>query len=299
MKRTRTFHQLFIGATCLILFASCNHGNQVSDAYGNFEAQEVIVSAQSQGVLIYLYLDEGKLLEKNQLVGKIDTIPFNIKENQLRAQLTVSQAKLQNLETQLRVQEVQRINLAREVDRIRKLYEDQAATQKQVDDMQGQLDVLDRQIDATRSQQGIIRGEKEVIFAQLAEVNNQLEKCSIINPIKGTVLEKYSEPGELVVPGKSIYKIANLDEMELKVYVSGSQLPEIKIGDSVTVIIDDPETETRQLSGTISWISDEVEFTPKIIQTREERVSMVYAVKVMVKNDGRLKIGMPGEVRFK
>lgn len=277
---------------------SCGKSSQQSDAYGNFESDEIIVSAQSQGILNQLYLNEGDMLKKGQVAGIIDTSTVILKKNQLAAQQYVMQARLKNLEAQLAVQDEQRNNLVREVERIEKLFMDKAATKQQYDDIQGKLNVLDSQTDALRSQKSIILGEHSVLMAQLAEADNMLEKCKIINPVNGTVLEKYVESGELVIPGKAIYKIADISEMELKVYVSGAQLPAIAIGDTATVLIDSANGATQHLTGTVSWISSEVEFTPKIIQTREERVNMVYAVKLRVSNDGRLKIGMPGEVVF-
>jgi HlyD family secretion protein len=161
--------------------------------------------------------------------------------------------------------------MVREVERIEKLLSEKAATQQQYDDIQGKLSVLDSQTEAIRSQRNIILGENSVLLAQLAEVEDLIEKCRIINPVTGTVLEKYVEAGELVVPGKALYKIADISEMELKVYVSGSQLPDIAIGDSATVLIDSKDGSMQGLAGKVAWISSEVEFTPKIIQTREER----------------------------
>ncbi len=158
---------------------------------------------------------------------------------------------------------------------------------------------MDMQTEALRTQKNIIAGERSVLMAQIEDVKNLQEKCRIFNPIKGIVLEKYAEANELVSPGKALYKIANMGKMELKVYVSGEQLPSIAIGDSADVMIDSTGGNLHKIPGIVSWISSQVEFTPKIIQTREERVNMVYAVKVSVNNDGRLKIGMPGEVIFR
>jgi HlyD family secretion protein len=300
MKTTINSKVLYSGIflAILIFLASCGKSNRKADAFGNFEAEEVIVSAQSQGILSFLDVKEGDLLEKDKLIGKIDTtVPF-IKREQLMAQNSVIAARLQNLEAQLKVQDEQRINLVREVKRLEKLFSDGAATQQQYDDIVGKLKVLDSQTEAIRSQKNIIHGERSVLSAQLDEVSNMLEKCRIESPISGTVLEKYAEAGELVSPGKSLFKIANTGEMELKIYVSGAQLPSIAIGDTVDVMIDNYDETLQTLKGSVCWISSEVEFTPKIIQTREERVNMVYAVKIRVSNDGRLKIGMPGEVVF-
>jgi len=294
-------HKMFYPAAILvfILAVSCGKDGPQADAYGNFEADVVIVSAQSQGILTSLELDEGSVLKKNQLVGHIDSSTITIKKDQLRAQKTVIQARLKNLDAQIKVQEEQRINLVREVNRVEKLLKEEAATPQQYDDIQGKLKVLDTQTEALHSQKNIILAESTVLAAQIDEINNQLNKCRIIGPLEGTVLEKYVEVNELVSPGKALFKIANIEKMELKVFVSGAQLPFIAIGDSVDVLIDNTGASLQALPGKVSWISSQVEFTPKIIQTREERINMVYAIKVRVNNDGRLKIGMPGEVIFK
>ncbi len=282
-----------------LIIVSCGKNEPGADAFGNFEADEVMVSAQLQGILTSLELDEGSVLKRDQLVGHIDSTTLCIKKDQLLAQKTVIQARFKNLDAQLKVQEEQRINLVREVSRIEKLLKEEAATPQQYDDIQGKLKVLDTQTEALQSQKDIILAESSVLAAQIDEINNQLGKCRIINPLEGTVLEKYVEANELVSPGKALFKIANIDIMELKVFVSGEQLPSISIGDSVDVLIDNTDAGLQILSGKVSWISSQVEFTPKIIQTREERINMVYAIKVRVNNDGRLKIGMPGEVMFK
>lgn len=300
MKKFIHHKMLFPAALLVFLLAlACGKNWPQADAFGNFEADEVLVSAQSQGILTSLDLDEGSVLKKDQLVGHIDSSTISIKKDQLKAQKSVIQARLKNLDAQFKVQEEQRINLVREVNRIEKLMKEEAATPQQYDDIQGKLRVLDTQTETLLSQKSIILAESSVLAVQIDEINNQLEKCRIINPMEGTVLEKYVEANELVSPGKALFKIANIAMMELKVFVSGAQLPSISIGDSVDVLIDDTGTRLQTMPGTVSWISSQVEFTPKIIQTREERINMVYAVKVRVNNDGRLKIGMPGEVIFK
>jgi HlyD family secretion protein len=298
MKKILKFRVL-MAILCLLMpfFASsCSRNDHEADAFGNFEADEVMVSAQSQGMLLFLNAEEGSRLEKGQLVGKIDTAVPLLKKEQLMAQYKVINARLLNLDAQLKVQEEQRVNLVREVNRTERLYKESAATQQQYDDLIGKLNLLDLQTEALRSQKGIILGEQSLINAQLDEVLNMLEKCNVTSPLTGTVLEKYAEAGELVTPGKALIKMANTGEMELKVFVSGAQLPEIAIGDTVNIFIDN--RNNKALKGLVSWISSQVEFTPKIIQTREERVNMVYAVKIRVSNDGQLKIGMPGEAVF-
>lgn len=290
---------LFLFACISILAYGCRSGNSEADAYGNFEADEIIVSARSQGVLQSLGIDEGSNVEKDIIVGYIDSTDAWLKRGQLLAQLSVISSRIRNTDAQLQVQNEQRNNLQTEVDRLEKLLRDNAATRQQWDEITGRLRVLDSQIEATRTQKNIIQGEQNVLKTQLDEIDHMLEKCRISSPITGTVLEKYTNAGELVTPGKALFKVANLEEMILRVYVSGSQLASVKIGDSVNVRIDGPEGDLQHLPGVISWISSQVEFTPKIIQTREERVNMVYAVKIRVRNDGRLKIGMPGEAEWK
>ena len=283
----------------LILITSCHNNNDRSDAYGNFEATTVTVSAQGQGEVRSFLPDEGSKLKEGQQVGLIDTFSLYLKKKQLIAQKAVVHSNSSSILSQIKVQEEQMAVLKKQQNRIKKMFGDSAATQQQLDDINGKVDVLEAQMESVKAQNDAALRQLEVINTQVQQINDQISKCKIINPINGTVLEKYIEPGELAVPGKALYKIADLDEMELKVYVSGAQLPSVKIGEPVTVIFDKNAEENQQLPGTISWIASEFEFTPKIIQTKEERVNMVYAVKVRVKNDGRLKIGMPGEIKFK
>ena len=204
-----------------------------------------------------------------------------------------------DVEGQIAVQQQQKTNLLVEKVRLTRLLKDKAATPKQLDDINGAINLVDRQISAIKTQNADIIQEQEVMERQIAQVNESLNKCHILNPLSGTVLVKYAEPGEITLPGKILYKIANLSELELKVYISGDQLPSIKIGQKVDVLVDNDKTSNRKLEGTVSWISQKAEFTPKIIQTKEERVDLVYAVKVRVPNDGSLKIAMPGEVNFR
>lgn len=283
--------------TMAIAFLSgCNSSGGRSDAYGNFETTEIIVSAQSQGILLSLDIDEGSIAEKGKIVGIIDSSTSWLKKEQLLAQRSVIRSRLNNIDAQMIVQKEQRTNLENEIRRIDNLIRENAATQQQWDDITGKLRVHDSQTEAISSQKNIIISELAVLEAQVNEVENLIEKCRIKSPVSGTILEKYAEAGELVSPGKALFKVANMDYMELRVYISGSQLSSIVIGDSVAVRIDGLNNSIESISGTVSWIASRVEFTPKIIQTKEERVNMVYAVKIRVKNDGRLKIGMPGEV---
>jgi len=212
--------------------------------------------------------------------------------------LVASETKKQNVAAQINVYKEQKKNVSITQQRITKMFDDKAATQQQVDDINGQMNVLDKQISATNTQFQLIGTEMEVIKRQIDLLNEQLGKCRIISPAKGTVLETYLENGELATPGKPVLKMADLSNLELKVYVSGAQLSKVKLGGDVKVLIDADAKEMQSLTGKITWISSESEFTPKIIQTKEERVKLMYAIKVLVPNDGRLKIGMPGEVVF-
>jgi HlyD family secretion protein len=281
-----------------LLLSACSGKDDRSDAYGNFEVNDVMVSAESTGKLLLFNVEEGKKMPANELVAVIDTTDLVLKRNQLAAQQKAVSSKIENIRSQIDVQKQQIANLKTDKDRIERLLKDGAATQKQLDDINGQIDLVNRQIGSTNTQYATVQSELEVYTAQIAQVNESIRKCSIYNPSEGIVLEKFAEPFEITSFGKPLYKIANMDEMILRVYISGDQLPNIKLGQEVEVLIDQDKKTKRKMSGIVSWISETAEFTPKIIQTKEERVNMVYAVKVRVKNDGSLKIGMPGEINF-
>ena len=282
----------------LIVMASCSSSENLSDAYGNFEVDDVIVSAEANGKLILYSVDEGLQLKQGQLAGLIDTTDLVLKRNQLVAQKTAVSSNIKNLESQIEVQEQLKKNLLIDKNRVENLLKEGAATQKQMDDINGGIDLINSQIASIETQYASIIAEMDVIKTQISQVEESIKKCHIFNPIDGVVLEKYAEQSEITAFGRPLYKIANTDELILRVYISGSQLPDISIGQQVEVLVDRDEKSFRALSGEVSWISDKAEFTPKIIQTKEERVNLVYAVKVRVKNDGSLKIGMPGEINF-
>lgn len=290
--------KLQIIALILLALGACKNGEKKSDAYGNFEAIETIVSSETPGKLLVMNVKQGDQLEPGQQIAQIDTTELFLKKMQAEAQLTASATKKQNVSAQINVFTEQKKNTSITQKRISKMFADKAATQQQMDDINGQMNVIDKQIAATNTQFQLIGSEMDVIKRQLDLLNEQLGKCRIVSPIKGTVLETYLETGELATPGKPVLKMADLSSLELKVYVSGTQLPEVKLGSDVRILIDSDKKEMQNLSGKITWISSESEFTPKIIQTREERVKLMYAVKILVPNDGSLKIGMPGEVNF-
>ncbi|WP_167613354.1 HlyD family secretion protein [Maribellus sediminis] len=281
----------------LLLF-SCSNTEEKSDAFGNFEADPVIISSESAGRVLELNIDKGQTIEKGTKAALIDTVQMSLKLKQIDAQKAAVVAKRQSIQSQVSVFEEQIKNLRTNEDRIRRMLKDGAATQKQLDDITGQISVLERQIENTRTQYISVNKELEVLDAQQDATKDLLNRCTIVAPVNGTILETYIEQGEMASPGKPLFKIADLEHLTLKVYVSGAQLPKVKIGQEVIVLIDKSATENQTLSGKVDWISSEAEFTPKIIQTKEERVKLVYAVKVLVKNDGTLKIGMPGEISW-
>ena len=281
----------------LVLALACNR-NDRSDAYGNFEAIEVIVSSQANGQLIGLTIEEGMDVSLGDTIGLIDTIDLSLKKEQLISQEGVLLARLKNFDSQVLVQEQQRKNILVDKERVDNLLKDGAATQKQMDDITGGLDLLEQQILSTGVQKEAAWAEMATLESQVRQVEETISKCFIISPLTGTVLVKFAEAGEITAMGKPVCKIANLDALELKVYISGDQLPYLKIGQTVEVLIDRNQKEFTKLQGTVSWISSKAEFTPKTIQTKKERVNLVYAAKVRVPNDGTLKIGMPGEINF-
>ena len=289
----KNIHLLLI---LLWVLSACSGRNRHSDAYGNFETVEYLVSAEGQGKITDFSIEEGDRLEAGQSAGTIDTVPLVLQRDQLLAKKRTIHARREGIGTQVKVQETQREILLIELNRLEKLLEDDAATGKQMDDLQGQLRMVESQITATKAGYVTIVSEIQAVDTQIRSLDDQIQRNRIINPVQGTVLEKYVELHEMAMMGKTLYKIADLDRMILRAYISGDQLSRVRLGQTVRVIIDDPLNP--ELQGTISWISDQSEFTPKIIQTREERVNLVYALKVMVPNDGRLKIGMPGELVF-
>jgi HlyD family secretion protein len=282
----------------LVWLSSCSNNNNLSDAYGNFEAVEVTVSSESAGKIHYLNVEEGSQPDSGVIVALIDTTDLYLKKLQLLSQKKATFVKKSSVAAQVEVQQQQKANLLVEKNRISKLLADKAATPKQMDDINGAIDLADKQVESIQTQDAGITEEMEVIDRQIAQVNESIHKCYIRNPVKGTVLSKFAEAGEIAAPGRALYKIADLSVMELKVYVSGTQLPGIKQDQKVEVLIDADKNTNRKLSGVVSWISPKAEFTPKIIQTKEERVNLVYGVKIRVLNDGSLKIAMPAEVNF-
>ncbi|WP_336070371.1 HlyD family efflux transporter periplasmic adaptor subunit [Mesoflavibacter sp. CH_XMU1404-2] len=278
-----------------ISLLSCGDDNGKADGYGNFEATEITISAENNGKLMQFDVNEGEIVEKNTFLGYIDTIPLTLKREQLEVSKAVISSKSKGVLSQIAVLNSKLKTANTNKTRVENLIKDNAGTQKQLDDVTGEIDVIKQQIRSVEIQNAPVVNELKSIDVQLKQIDDQIEKSKIINPANGTVLTKYAEPNEITAFGKPLYKIADLNTMQLRVYISETQLANIKIGQEVTVKIDDADT-MKSFNGKISWIASEAEFTPKIIQTKEERVALVYAVKVDVINDGSLKIGMPAEI---
>ena len=312
MNRLRLLYPCLIA----LLLPACTEDRDTADAYGNFEAVETTVSAEATGVLQAFSVEEGEHVKAGQTIGQIDTNQLNLRKAQLLASKRAVQSRLPNVsaqlsafDQQLAVQQQQLKTLQHEQQRTQRLVAAGAATNKQLDDITAQVAVTERQIALTRQQRTAqasalntqrsgTAAETAPLAEQIKQVDDQIAKAAIVNPIGGTVTVKYAEPGEVVTYGRPLYKIAALDEITLRAYVSGNQLVTIKTGQPVKVFVDAPNDELKPYEGTLTWISDKAEFTPKVIQTKDERVNLVYALKIKVKNDGGLKIGMPGEVRF-
>lgn len=301
MTKTRLQIMPAVGAVLLLgsTLIGCGNENGESDAYGNFRATEIIISSEVSGRLMQFVVDAGDRLEAGQRVGLIDTVQAALKRTQLEASTRAVRARIAQVQAEIDVLEEQRAVAETERSRVVRLMESNAATQKQLDDVEGQIRVLDRRIRSIGTQNASIRSEIDALSAQIAQVNDQIRRSFVFNPVGGTVLEAYAEPFELTAAGKPLYKIADLDTLILRAYVAGGQLSDLRLGQQVDVLYDVSADELASVPGRISWISAEAEFTPKMVQTREERVSQVYAFEVRVANPtGALKIGMPGEVVF-
>ncbi|MGV8945120.1 MAG: HlyD family secretion protein [Lutibacter sp.] len=291
MKITKIIIGLLIFGNLIV---ACKN-DEKADGYGNFEATEITISAENNGKLVQFNVEEGQVLEKGYYVGFIDTIPLNLKRDQLLASKSIVYSKSGSVLSQKNVLNAQLNTATINKTRIENLIRENAGTQKQLDDINGEINVIHKQIKSVESQNSPVIDELESIDVQLKQVEDLLQKSNIVNPTNGTVLTKYAEINEVTSFGRPLYKIADLSTMELRVYVSETQLSSLKIGQKVTVKVDAGES-MKNYEGVISWIASEAEFTPKIIQTKEERVNLVYALKVNVANDGGLKIGMPAEM---
>ncbi|MDZ7719336.1 MAG: HlyD family efflux transporter periplasmic adaptor subunit [Balneolaceae bacterium] len=282
----------------LMVLISCSEENG-SDAFGQFEADDVIISAEVNGRLLNFDIEEGQRLEEGAQVGRIDTTQLHLQKEELLASIFSIQTNLNKLDAQKAVLQTQLQTAQKELNRFRSLQKENAATQQQIDSAEGKVNTLQKQIESIDVEKSSVAAEVNRIEKKIAQIDDQINRAMITNPVNGTVLNKFAEEHELIGQGKPLYRIANLDEMILRVYISGAQLPQIQLGERAEVLFDKNVTENQRREGRVSWIASEAEFTPRMIQTKEERVTQVYAVKVRVDNpDGKLKIGMPGEVRF-
>jgi len=288
--------------TSAMLLFSCSSDKDMYDASGTFEAIETIVSAEATGTIQSLNIEEGQVLSSGSTVGYIDSVQLYLRRKQLQAQIRAVLSKKPNISTQLAslLEELQQAE--REQRRVASLLRSDAATQKQLDDATTQVEIVKRKIAAQESSLGIttasLQEETLPLQAQIEQLDDQLAKCRIINAINGTVLTKYAETYETAVAGKPLYKIADLSQVILRAYVTGDQFSKVKLNQKVTVLVDDADGKYKEYPGNVQWISDKAEFTPKTIQTKDERANLVYAVKIGVKNDGFLKLGMYGEVKL-
>lgn len=294
--------KITILASVALMMAACGGNEKEYDATGTFEATETTVFAEQSGVLLTFNVNEGDSIEANKEVGLIDTTQVWLKIQQLGATKEVYQSQKPDMEAQIATMRQQLAKAQQEEQRYKELVADGAAPSKMLDDATNQVKVLQKQLAAQQSALSTSTRSLDKQMAatdvQVSQLRDQLRKCHIVTPTKGTVLEKYVERGEFVAIGKPLFKIADTQDMFLRAYVTSAQLQNIKIGQQVKVFADYGDSQHKEYDGTISWISSRSEFTPKTILTDDERADLVYALKVAIKNDGFLKIGMYGEVKL-
>ena len=299
MKKTLTYSSLLVLALAM---TACGKGNKVYDTSGVFESTEVTVSAEGNGKIMSLDLQEGDRLEAGAVVGCIDTVQLYLSKIQLEASRRAVGSGRLNISRQIAALESQIAKQRQELDRFTKLEQAGASNRKQVEDIQAQIDILERQLAAQKESlqntNSNVSGQADALEAQMAQLEDRIRKCVITSPVSGTVLAKYSEAGELAVQGRALFKVADLESIRLRAYITADQLTNVKLGQAVKVYADQGTSGRKEYAGTLVWISDKAEFTPKTIQTRDERANLVYAVKIAVKNDGLIKLGMYGEVKF-
>ncbi len=323
-----TFRIITLGLV-LLLIQSCNKNDKIFDATGTFEATETIISAETNGKIISFPAEEGSDVLKDAVVAQIETEDIqlqidqieatmnalNMKKNDATPQIEILNEQKKAIESNLNTIKTQMSVIAKEKTRLTSLLDDGAATPKQLDDINGQLEIIQSNLTSASSQLNVIdaqikaakknvdlqnrsiTSEKDPLAKKVLIMESQLKKATITSPINGTILSKYAEEGEFITMGRPIFKIADMSELILRAYISGPQLGKIKIGQQVNVLVDEMDGYKKYI-GTISWISNKAEFTPKSIQTKDERANLVYAIKIIVPNDGFLKLGMYGEVEF-
>lgn len=291
----------FFSMLLVITITACS-ADEKADAYGNFEADEVTVSAKGIGQLKSFQPEEGDQLSAGQLVGYIDTTNLYLDKLQLQANLEAIDDRLKDATPDIQILKERKRNLIRERDRTKTLVDKKAATRKQLDDYNGEIDVIDQQIKSTQNSVAIanrgLLSERKPLRAQIDVINNRIKDQLIVNPISGTILDALVEESEFVSQGTPLYRVANLEKLRLKAYTSATLLANISLGKKVIVRVDDGNETLRNYEGVVKWIASDAEFTPKTIETKEERVNLVYALEIEVENDGKLKLGMPGEVVF-
>jgi HlyD family secretion protein len=307
VKKTKksSLQLLNLYSQCLILLAfvlltACNNKKNQADATGVFETKEIIVSAKGSGEIMNFNVEEGETIKAFDLLGYIDTTQLYLKKLQLEMNSKAIRNQFVDIQKQTAALEQQIVTAQTEKTRIVNLLKSEAATSKQLDDINAQISMLEKQLEATKtsmqqSNSGV-EDTKSGVAVQIAQINDQIKNSIIQSPIDGTILTKYAEQGELAMQGRPLFKVADLNNMYLRAYITASQLTELKIGQQVKVFSDMGKSDRREYQGTVTWISDKAEFTPKTIQTRDERANLVYAVKILVKNDGYIKKGMYGEL---
>ena len=291
-----------IGLAIVLFMFGCGHKKGNYDASGSFEAVETLVSAQANGQIEAFNVIEGQQLTTNTEVGYIDTIQLHLKKEQLLASMKAIDSRSYNVALQIAAIKQQISKQQMELERFKNLVKSNAANQKQVDDIQASIDLLQRQLAAQtetlQNTNSSISSEIKSLGIQVEQVEDLIRKSIISSPIDGTVLAKYVEKGEIAVQGRALFKVADINTMYLRAYITADQLDKMKLNQTVNVFTDFGKKEMREYKGTITWISDKAEFTPRTILTKNERANLVYAVKIAVKNDGFIKIGMYGEVRI-
>lgn len=289
-------------AGVILLLSACSPTAPDHDATGTFEADETIIAAEATGRLVRFDVDEGQRLDAGTAVGTIDSVQLWLRRRQIDAQIDAILSRRPNIASQVAALQEQLSGAQREQRRLTAMAQSDAATQRQVDEATTQVGVLQRQIDALysslRTTSASLVEETAPLRIQQAQLDDQLQKCRIVNPLSGIVLASYARVHEVTAPGKALYRIADLSYLYLRAYVTGDQLATVRLGQTVRVFTDDGHGGSKDHAGTVSWISDKAEFTPKTIQTKNERANLVYAVKIRVRNPGVLKIGMYGEVDF-
>lgn len=286
----------------LLLLSSCGDKDGQYDASGVFEATEVIVSSQANGELMEFNLTEGQEVEVGKQLGYVDTIQLHLKKMQLLANMEAVDSRRYNVSRQIASLQQQIETWKNEQKRYENLLKSNAANQKQLDDINAQIALLEKQLTAQKetleNNNRSVSGESSGLMIQVAQLDDQIKKSIITSPINGTILSKYAERGELATQGKSLFKVADIENMYLRAYITADQLTSLKIGQQVKVYADQGQSDRKEYAGNVTWISDKAEFTPKTIQTRNERANLVYAVKIAVKNDGYIKRGMYGEIKI-